>query len=118
MRFVSAVYDTGARYTCFRASAIDTGIKEDDCKEFESKYLSGFIGDSFSKFYKYRIDKLAYGTIDLGEQYIWLTFDENVTTNVVGYDIIKQVSRLSIANEDKEMFFGDVSELKQFVNGI
>ena len=114
MKFISAIYDTGARYTCFRASTLSTSLKEADCSGNEEKYLTGFIGTDYSKFYKYEVERLAFGTIDLGKQSIWITFDETVTSNVVGYDIIKQVSRLSFAGEDREYFFEDCSELKAF----
>ncbi len=118
MRFISAIYDTGARYTCFRASTLNSMLKEESCQGSETKMLGGFIGSGFSKFYKYEVEKFAFGTIDLGKQDVWITFDEAVTSNVVGDDIIKQVNRLSFAGEGKEYFFGDRSELLEYAEGF
>lgn len=118
MRFVSAIYDTGARYTCFRASTLSVALQEESCLGNETKMLGGFIGSEFSKFYKFEVEKFAFGTIDIGKQAVWITFDEAVTSNVVGYDIIKQVNRLSFAGEGKEYFFGDRSELLEYVAGF
>ncbi|MBQ9505109.1 MAG: hypothetical protein IJU93_08875 [Lachnospiraceae bacterium] len=67
---------------------------------------------------KFEVEKFAFGTIDIGKQAVWITFDEAVTSNVVGYDIIKQVNRLSFAGEGKEYFFGDRSELLEYVAGF
>lgn len=98
----------------FRASTLSAALKETDCVGNEEKLLSGFIGTDYCKFYRYEVERLAFGTIDLGKQSLWITFDEAVTSNVVGYDIIKQVNRLSFAGEAREYFFGDRSELKEF----
>ncbi len=115
MRFLSAVYDTGAKYSCFSSNEISTDISEEDCKGFEKKYIRGFIGNEYSTFYKYHVNKLAIGTINLEAQNIWITFDKAVTTNIIGYDIIAQVSRLSFANSSKEYFFTGADELKDFL---
>lgn len=81
----------------------------------EEKLLAGFVGVMASKFYRFNVDRLALGNVDLGTQDIWITFDENVTTNVVGYDILSQVTRASLANSGEELFFTSYSELKQYI---
>ena len=79
IKFIEAVYDTGAKYTCFRASFIDSTLKEDDFQNIECKYLSGFVGNQASVFYKYEVDRLAFGNIDLGRRHVWITFNTEVT---------------------------------------
>ena len=115
IKFVSAVYDTGARYSCFSANIIDHSLSEKDVEGAEYKMLAGFIGEEASKFYKYEVQQFAFGNIPLGNQSIWITFDEKVTTNLVGYDIIRQISRMSPANSDKEYFFPSQEEMKEFI---
>ena len=115
IRFLSVTYDTGARYSCFRADLLSGALKETDCAHAETKYLTGFIGEEASLFYKYRVDKFAFGNIDLGEQSIWITFDDRVTANLVGYDIIRQISRVSIGLSDKENFFASCEELRDYI---
>ena len=118
IKFIEAVYDTGARYTCFHASFINSSLKEEDFKQSECKALSGFVGNQASLFYKYSVDRFAFGNIDLSNQYIWITFDPEVTSNVVGLDIIRQLTRLSIKDTDKVGFFDSIDELKQYVENI
>lgn len=115
MKFIDAIYDTGARYTCFQAYLLDSALEENSCTLLESKCLSGFVGDDVSKFYRYSVEKFAFGNIDLGKQDVWITFDDRVTSNVVGYDIIKQLTRASIGGSDKEVFFSGLAELKAYV---
>ena len=115
LKFIRAVYDTGAKYSCFRASYIDSTLKENDLTGQEEKLLAGFVGTTASKFYRFHVDKFALGNVDLGAQDIWITFDENVITNVVGYDVLTQVTRASFANSGEELFFTSCLELKQYI---
>ncbi len=118
IKFISAVYDTGARYTCFCANILNPGLSESDLTGSETKNLAGFISDDASKFYKYDVEQFSFGNIVLGNQTIWITFDERVTTNLVGYDIIRQISRTSIANTDIEYFFATEDELKTYITSL
>ena len=115
LKFIRAVYDTGAKYSCFRAAYISSSLCEEDVMGNEEKLLAGFVGVMASKFYRFNVDRLALGNVDLGTQDIWITFDENVTTNVIGYDILSQVTRASLANSGEELFFTSYSELKQYI---
>ena len=118
LKFIRAVYDTGAKYSCFRASYISSYLTEEDLTGHEEKLLAGFVGTAASKFYQLHVERLALGNVDLGAQEIWITFDENVTTNVIGYDILCQVTRASLANSGEELFFTSYSELKQYVDSM
>lgn len=118
IKFLEAVYDTGARYTCFHASFIDSSLKEEEFKDEECKALSGFVGSQASIFYKFEVDRFAFGNIDLSSQFVWITFDPDVTSNVVGLDIIRRLTRLSIGETDEIRFFESIGELKRFVENI
>jgi len=115
IKFISAIYDTGAKYSCFCASNVYSAIKENNMLNKETKIISGFVGGEAAKFYRIPVDRLAVGNIDLGQQHIWITFDENVTTNVIGYDIISQVARTSLLKSGEECFFSTNEELFQYV---
>ena len=116
LKFIRAVYDTGAKYSCFRASYISSSLNEEEMMGHDEKLLAGFVGTAASKFYQFHVDRLALGNVDLGAQDIWITFDENVTTNVIGYDILSQVTRASMANSGEELFFSSYSELKKYID--
>ena len=118
LKFIRSVYDTGAKYSCFRASYIASNMTEKELLGHEEKLLCGFVGVVASKFYRLHVESLAFGNIDLGEQDIWITFDENVTMNVIGYDIISQISRVSIANSCEELFFSSTTELKRYIDEV
>ena len=50
VRVVETIVDTGAKYTCYRASFIDDRLKEDDMKNNASINIGGFIkGCLFNK---------------------------------------------------------------------
>ena len=116
LKFIRAVYDTGAKYSCFRASYIDSAMLEEKIIGHEKKLLAGFVGATVSKFYRFHLEGFALGNVNLGAQDIWITFDENVTTNVVGYDVLSQVTRASLANSGEEIFFSSRAELKQYID--
>ena len=115
LKFIRAVYDTGAKYSCFRASYISSYLNEESLTGHEEKLLAGFVGTVASKFYQFHVERLALGNVDLGAQEIWITFDENVTTNVIGYDILSQVTRASLAHSGVELFFSSYDEFKQYI---
>ena len=115
LKFIRAVYDTGAKYSCFRASYISSDLNEKELMGHDEKLLAGFVGTTASKFYQFHVERLALGNVDLGAQEIWITFDENVTTNVIGYDILSQVTRASLAHSGVELFFSSYDEFKQYI---
>ena len=43
LKFIRAVYDTGAKYSCFRASYISSSLTEDEFIGHEEKLLAGFV---------------------------------------------------------------------------
>ena len=72
LKFIRAVYDTGAKYSCFRAAYISSSLCEEDVMGNEEKLLAGFVGVMASKFYRFNVDRLALGNVDLGTQDIWM----------------------------------------------
>lgn len=112
-RVMDAVYDTGAKNTCFSGSSL--GIAFHEVKNNETKELGGFIIGNTTIVYKYIVENFYIGKINLGEQVVWLSYDENTTKPVVGMDILQQVTRLSIAGSGKECFFKDKGELMAYL---
>jgi len=88
---VDFVVDTGAMFTCCNYTSLKTDICEVDFANREIKFLGGFVKGSPVKFYKCRLRQFTIGNIDMGEQDIWITFDERVTDTVLGMDILQQV---------------------------
>ena len=88
IRSARFIVDTGAKFTCCHYTLIDFDIREEDLAANEMKYLGGFIKGVPVKFYRYRLIQFTIGNIDLGEQDLWITFDQRVTDTVLGMDIL------------------------------
>lgn len=88
---VKFIVDTGAMFTCCRYSSFNKKMSENDLVNNELKLLGGFVKGAPVRFYKFRLKQFTIGNIDMGEQDIWVTFDERVTDTVLGMDILKQV---------------------------
>lgn len=91
VKVIDFIVDIGAMFTCCNYKFFDINMEEKDLRENEIKLLSGFVKGALVKFYKLFLRQFTTGNIDLGEQGIWIAFDEHVTDIVLGTDILKQV---------------------------
>lgn len=118
-RFIkfSAVYDTGAEHTCVTAISLNAKITENDFKDSDTMIVGGLIdsGNVSVKYYKLHVGDFYLGNIHITGVDIWVTFDNRITDNVVGYDILRRVTRLGIENSNMELFFKDTSELLSYI---
>lgn len=116
---LDTIVDTGAMYTCYRADQVGEELSEDQFCDGESKSIGGFVDGqnvvNAVKFYKYDVKQFAVGTIDLGSTSIWITFDERVSDNVLGMDILNKVAFLQYDNSDELLLFADKAELQKYV---
>ena len=114
----SALYDTGAQISVFTAVSIDPDLSEDDFKESRTTNLKGLINDDDLSIvgYSCKIPDFYFGNIHISYVDALITFDERVTDNLVGMDVINRITRLGIANTDKILFFKDYQELSEYVN--
>ena len=116
---LDTIVDMGARRTCYQARLIDSSLSESQFVGKPYKLIGGFIGGREVKntvcFYEYRLQQFTIGNIDMGEQTIWITFDDRIQDNVLGMDILHSVCMLQYADENELYFFNDKSELKSFV---
>ena len=86
------LFDTGAKYTCCSFRALDDDLKEEDFSDALTKDLGGFVAGSAMRFYQCQLKQFSIGTIDLGRQSIWITFDKRISDSVLGMDIIKDIA--------------------------
>ncbi|MCM1182629.1 MAG: retropepsin-like domain-containing protein [Roseburia sp.] len=100
---VDFIVDTGAMYTCCNHISLKSDIRESDFSDSEIKFIGGFVKGLPVKFYKCRLKQFTIGNIDMGEQDIWITFDERVTDTVLGMDILRQI--IFIANPYNERIY-------------
>lgn len=107
------IVDTGAVYTCCHYRAIDKNLKEEQLSGCELKCLCGMVNGIAVKFYKYKLRQFTIGNIDLGEQYIWVTFDERVTDIILGMDILKQIILITNPYDQKIYFCKDADDYEQ-----
>ena len=87
-RVVDFVIDTGAKYTCCSSMSLGVKLKEEQMADRESKLLGGMISGSTLRVYKYHVHQFTIGTVDMGEQDIWITFDPRATDDVLGMDLL------------------------------
>lgn len=98
------IVDTGARFTCCYYAVVDLDLHEEKIAAKEAKTLGGFVQGVSVIFYRLHLKQFTIGNIDMGEQDIWVTFDERVTDTVLGMDILQQV--IFTANPyDKRIYF-------------
>lgn len=118
-RFIkfSAIYDTGAEYTCVTAVSLNVKYTENDFKDSETMTVGGLIDSNnvYVKYYKLHVRDFYLGNIHIAGVDIWVTFDDRITDSVVGYDILRRVTRLGIENSNTELFFKDTSELLSYI---
>ena len=107
------IVDTGAMFTCCNYSLFDVHLKEETIKRNETKYLGGFVKGFPVTFYKYSLKQFTIGTIDMGEQDIWITFDKRVTDTVLGMDILKQVIMITNPYKQKIYFCKDADDYER-----
>lgn len=109
------VFDTGAKYTVVRAMSVNKNLREEDLVNNECKIICGAIKNSHYKIYKVHVRQLTLYDIDLGEQDIWVTFNKSVGDDVLGFDIIKQVSFYFDSDIQSINLFRDMNELRHYI---
>ena len=117
---VDAIFDTGAKYTCYKAETIDSHIVESRLRNNKTKFIGGFVDGSnnknAAKFYKFDVMQYVIGGIDLGRQQIWVTFDNRVSDNVIGMDMLQKLNFLQHTQEGLTLF-KNWEELSRYVLG-
>ncbi|MDE5700289.1 MAG: retropepsin-like domain-containing protein [Lachnospiraceae bacterium] len=101
------VVDTGAKFTCCGYKAIDGRLEEKALSNCEIKSIGGFVKGEYLKFYRLTLRQFTIGNIDMGEQDIWITFDERITDIILGMDILKQIIMITNPYDQKIYFCRD-----------
>lgn len=105
--------------TCLSASSLGANLTEAMFAGKSCYTISGFVDvNNTIKVYKYTINQFIVGNIDLGKQTICITFDERVTDNVLGMDIISQLTYYQEKDSDTLYLFRDTKEAAMFLNGV
>ena len=119
LSLVDTIVDTGAFWTCYKASEISEELSEIQFVDKDFKDIGGFINGTKNnnsvRFYRFDVKQFTIGTVDLGSQTIWITFDDRINDNVLGTDILRKVAYLQYEDSDAMYFFKDKDELKKFV---
>lgn len=101
------VVDTGAKFTCCSYKTIDCQLEEKMLSDCEVRSIGGFVRGEYLKFYRLSLRQFTIGNINMGEQDIWVTFDERITDIILGMDILKQVIMIISPYEEKVYFCKD-----------
>ena len=109
-RAVMFIIDTGAIFTCCTYKAFDKRMRECELENCETKFLGGLVKCSRVKFYKCALKQFTIGSINMGEQNLWITFDERVTDTVLGMDILQQVIFTANPYNKKIYFCKDIDD--------
>lgn len=119
---VDAIVDTGALYTCYKAEQISDTLTEEQFIDGECRLIGGFVSgrqnQNAVKFYQYFVPQFTIGTIDMGARSVWITFDERISDNVLGMDILKSVAYMQLEDSNELYFFKDRRELFSAVRNL
>lgn len=111
---VETVIDTGAYYTCYTADTLNSLLSDEITEKMFKNApfieLHGFVETMPVRFYKYHLRQYTIGTIDLGSQDVWITFDKRVKNNLVGMDILKQLYFVHEPENKRIVLFKDKYE--------
>ena len=91
----SFIVDTGAKYTCCSYKTIDFTLTEDSFVDADVKILGGIVSGAEIRFYKFHAAQFTVGNISMGERDIWITFDDLATDDVLGMDILQDITFIS-----------------------
>ena len=72
-----------------------------------TKVIGGFVGNAGVKFYHYPIKQFIIGNIDLKSRKVWITFNQLATDDVLGMDLLQDVSFLYKRKSREVVFFDD-----------
>lgn len=115
----SFIIDTGAQYTSCNYRSINKNLCEDEFRKCsQAMCFTGYVkghSDAGAIHYLYRLDQFYVGTIPLGSQNIWITFDQRVNNNLLGLDLLKQVSFVQLGHTDELYFLNNRTELQNIV---
>ncbi|MBR1633781.1 MAG: hypothetical protein IJ682_01825 [Lachnospiraceae bacterium] len=101
------IMDTGAKYTCCSYKNINPVLTEAECSGLPTKVIGGFVGNAGVKFYHYPVKQFIIGNIDLKSRKVWITFNQLATDDVLGVDLLQDVSFLYKRKSREIVFFDD-----------
>lgn len=108
------VIDTGAKYTCCRYTVVDKTLEEKKLRNFSDfRLIGGMVEGEYLKFYKYHLNQFTIGNVDMGEQDIWIIFDDRITDIILGMDIPKQIIMVVNPYHQKIQFCKDVCDYEE-----
>lgn len=106
--YIPFLVDTGACFSTCSSVFLNPYWKESDFAGMDYTFFGGYTNKTLqSKHYRYHLDKFAVGNIKLESRDIWVTFDPNIDINLLGMDILQDISFLQIAKAGKLVFFKD-----------
>lgn len=100
----SFIVDTGAKYTCCSYKSVDMKLREEDFVQAPKKVLGGIVSGAEIQFYAYKCRQFTIGNISMGERILWITFDRLATDDVLGMDILQDITFIGDGGT-KEMRF-------------
>ena len=119
---IQAIIDTGAKKTCFMASSFkEIELKEGNFDINDSIRIKGLVtkdqkdNEVSCIYYRYKVKQITIGNIDLNQQDIWVTFDDRVTDNVLGLDLLCRIGMIQLPNQSNLAIFRDKNELYKFI---
>lgn len=113
IKTIHFIVDTGAMFSCCNYKLMDNSLQETVLLSNEIKLIGGFIKGEYVKFYRHRLKQFTIGSIDMGRQDIWITFDNRVTDVVLGMDILKQIIMVTNPYNHKIYFCKDIKDYEE-----
>lgn len=115
-KIIEASYSSGMPHSIFPYDHIESSFTKEMFADTEPVFFDiPNSGKSAIEFYALDVVSLVIGNdIVLGNQRIWISFDPMITDGIIGYDILSQLTRMSVAGSGKELFFNSLREFKEY----
>ena len=79
-------------YTLVRANRLGRNLNKSDLNILDKRVITGFAKDRPFEIYKVEVLQLTVSNISLENKYIWVTFDDLVSDDVIDFDILKDLN--------------------------
>ena len=106
--FSDFIIDTGAPHTSCSFNCVNPSLKEQNLVgNFRSGVFGGYVENVGVVHYLYPVDNFYVGSLDLGKQEVWITFDDRANANLLGLDLLQNLTFLQSRDSKQLLIFRD-----------
>ncbi len=114
--FNDFIIDTGAPYTSCYYKCVNPMLREQNLVgSYKSSVFGGYVGGVGVVQYLYPVNHFYLGSLDLGKQEVWVTFDKRASANLLGMDLLQQLRFMQCENSKKLLIFRDDNDFIDYL---